>query len=239
MAERTPILRVDPDEIPEGVLVMGDPSRAKLASTCLQDARLLGRYREYVTYAGLHNGVEVAVTSHGVGAPGAAICFEELSRAGVKRIIRTGTCGGLKIEVEDGDLVIVTAAIREDGVTGSMLPASFPAVASVDVTMALRRAATAAGRRFHEGVVLTHSLFYPGEVLGGDLDLWHRAGAVAVEMECAALFVNGALNGVETGAILAADGNPIHREKVYDPHRVVVYEGVEAMVRVGLDALIT
>ena len=227
---RLPVLRVRPDELPRRVLVMGDPERARLGAEQLDRVRQLGRFREYVTYGGMYRGVEVAVASHGVGAPGAAVCFEELSRAGANRIIRTGTCGGLKVEVEDGDLVVVTAAIREDGVTNSMVPPAFPAAASVDVTMALRRAVAAAGRQAHEGVVLTHSLFYPGEVLGGDLELWHRAGALAVEMECAALFVSGALNSVETGAVLVADGNPMHREKVYDPHRTVVYEAVEAMI---------
>ena len=238
MAERTPILRVDPDDLPDRVLVMGDPARAELAAEQLDGARLLGRFREYVTFGGKHKDVDVAVSSHGVGAPGAAITFEELSRAGAKRIIRTGTCGGLKADVQSGDLVIVTGAIREDGVTKSMVPASFPAAASVDVVAALRRACAAGGRQAHEGVVLTHSLFYPGKVLGGDLEFWHRAGAVAVEMECAALFVSGALNSLETGAVLAADGNPLHREKVYDPHRTVVYEGVEAMIAIGLDALV-
>lgn len=239
MAERTPILRVDPDEIPERVLVMGDPARAELAAQHLEGARLLGRFREYVTFGGRHDGVEVAVSSHGVGAPGAAITFEELSRAGAERIIRTGTCGGMKAEVEDGDLVIVTGAIREDGVTNAMVPPSFPAAASVDVVTALRQACAKRGRKAHEGVVLTHSLFYPGKVLGGDLEFWDRAGAVAVEMECAALFVSGALNSIETGAVLAADGNPLHTEKVYDPHRTVVYEAVEAMIGIGLDALVS
>ena len=238
MTDRSPVLRISQDELPERVLVMGDPGRAELASTRLEGPRLLGRFREYVTFGGVYRGLDVAVSSHGVGAPGAAIAFEELSRAGARWIIRTGSCGGLKSDVEDGDLVIVTAAIREDGVTGSMVPASFPAAPSVDVTMALRKAAAKTGLRVHEGIVLTHSLFYPGEVLGGDLELWHRAGAVAVEMECAALFVNGALNSIRTGAVLVADGNPLHREGVYNPHRSVVHDAVRAMIGVGLDALV-
>lgn len=239
MTERTPVLRVIPSEVPERVLVMGDPGRAELASTLLEGTRLLGRFREYVTYGGRHRGVEVAVSSHGVGAPGAAVSFEELCRVGATRIVRTGTCGGLQPDVEDGDMVIVTAAVREDGVTPSMVPLSFPAAASVDVTMALRRAAGRTGRPVHEGVVLTHALFYPGEVLGGDLELWNRAGAVAVEMECAALFVNAALNGVETGAVLVADGNPLRRQEgAYNPHRSVVREAVREMIGIGLDALV-
>ena len=239
MAERTPILRVDPDELPERVMVMGDPARAELASRCLENRRQLGSFREYVTYGGTHRGVEVAVSSHGVGSPGAVIAFEELSRAGARRIIRTGTCGGMAVEVQDGDLVIVTGAVRADGVTDSMVPGPFPAIASVDVVNSIRRAVHASGLPHHEGVVLTHALFYPGEVLGGDLELWHRAGAIAVEMECSALFVSGSLNSVTTGAVLVADGNPLHREEGgYDPHRQVVYDAVEAMIGIGLDALI-
>ncbi|MCE2530031.1 MAG: nucleoside phosphorylase [Acidimicrobiia bacterium] len=239
MADRTPVLRVDPDEVPERVLVMGDPARAELASRRLKGRRQLGSFREYVTYGGTHRGVEVAVTSHGVGAPGAVIAFEELSRAGVRRIIRTGTCGGLAAEVQDGDLVIVTGAIRADGVTDAMVPTPFPALASVDVVTAIRRAVASTDHRSHEGVVHTHSLFYPGEVLGSDLEFWHRAGAIAVEMECAALFISGSLNSLATGAVLVADGNPLHDEKGdYDPHRQVVYDAVEAMIDIGLDALI-
>ena len=238
MKERTPVLRVVPDELPQRVLVVGDPDRAQLASSRLEGVGLLGSFREYVTYKGSYRDHEVAVASHGVGSPGAAVCFEELCRAGASRIIRAGTCGGIQPEVDDGDIVIVTAAVREDGVTPSMLPVSFPAVATVDLVVALRRAARAAGRVAHEGVVLTHALFYPGKVLGGDLELWHRAGAVAVEMECAALFVNAALHSVQAGAILAVDGNPLRREGPYDPHRTVVRDAVEDMIGIALDALV-
>lgn len=234
----TPVLRVEPDLVPERALVVGDPERAELVAGRLEGARLLGRFREYVTYVGAHRGTAVAVSSHGVGAPGAAICFEELRRAGARRIIRAGTCGGLRPEVDDGHLVIATAAIREDGVTGQMVPPAFPAAASAAVVNHLLTAAAGAGRPVHAGVVLTHALFYPGEVLGGDLELWARAGALAVEMECAALFVIGALRSVETGAILAADGNPLRPgEGEYNPHRSIVREAVEDMIGIALDAL--
>lgn len=235
----TPVLRVDPELVPERVLVVGDPERAELVAGRLDGARLLGRFREYVTFAGAYRGTPVAVSSHGVGAPGAAICFEELCRAGARRIIRAGTCGGLQPEVDDGHLVIATAAVREDGVTRQMVPPAFPAVASVAVVNHLLQAASGAGRAVHTGIVLTHALFYPGEVLGSDLELWARAGAAAVEMECAALFVIGDLNSVETGAILAADGNPLRpSEGEYNPHRSLVREAVEEMIGIALDALI-
>ncbi|HVR33332.1 MAG TPA: purine-nucleoside phosphorylase, partial [Acidimicrobiia bacterium] len=179
MADPTPVLRVTPGEIPERALVVGDPERAERVAARLDDARELGRFREYVTFAGRHRGTEVAVASHGVGAPGAALCFEELHQAGVTRIIRAGTCGGLQHDVADGDLVIATGAIREDGLTSGLVPATFPALATVDVVTALRAAASASGQPVHEGVVLTGAVFYSHDVLGSPLALWAKTGAVA------------------------------------------------------------
>ena len=234
----TPVLRVEVGLVPERVLVVGDPARAEIVAGRLDGARLLGRFREYATFAGEYRGAPVAVSSHGVGAPGAAVCFEELCRAGARRIIRAGTCGGLQPSVDDGHLVVASAAVREDGVTQQMVPPSFPAVASPSVIDRLLREAADTESTVHSGLVLTHALFYPGEVLGGDLEMWQRAGALAVEMECAALFVLGALHSIETGAVLAVDGNPLRPgEGEYNPHRPVVRQAVETMVDIALGAL--
>lgn len=239
MADPTPVLRITPGEVPDRALVVGDPARAAKVAELLDDALEVGRFREYVTFRGDWRNTPVLVSSHGVGAPGAALCFEELHQAGVRRIIRAGTCGGLQADVRDGDLVIVTGAIREDGLTGGLVPDGFPALASVDVVTAVRSAAVQSGHPSHEGIVLTNSVFYPHEVVGSSLARWAKAGAVAVEMECAALFVIGALNGTQVGAVLVSDGNPLHDQTgVYNPHRDVVRDAVDVIIRVGLDALV-
>jgi uridine phosphorylase len=238
MAEPTPILRITPGDIPQRALVVGDPARAALVASRLEDATELGRFREYVTFKGSHRGVEVVVSSHGVGAPGAALCFEELHQAGATRIIRAGTCGGLQPHVTDGDLVIATGAIRADGLTAGLVPPEFPAVATADVVMALRDSVAAAGHPVHEGLVLTGAVFYSHDVLGSPLSMWGKSGAVAVEMECAALFVIGSLLGIEVGALLTVDGNPLHKPETYNPHREVVHDAVDVMIDAALDALV-
>src|SRR3712207_6918346 len=48
---------------------------------------------------------------------------------------------------------------------------------------------------------------------GSDLALWQRAGVVAVEMECSALFVTAALHGAAAGALLTVDGNPLEEDR--------------------------
>ncbi|MEZ5341185.1 MAG: nucleoside phosphorylase [Acidimicrobiales bacterium] len=190
-----PVLGVRAVDIPDRVIVVGDPGRAGLVAEQLTDATLVGQNREYSSYVGTFNGTAVGVVSHGVGAAGAAICFEELMRAGAQTIIRAGTAGALQDEVADGSLVIATGAVREEGLSHRLVPDTFPAVADVDVVMALRAATESKGVSAHCGLFLTNDLFYPHAVLGSSLELWHRAGVLATEMEASALLVIAALHG--------------------------------------------
>jgi uridine phosphorylase len=236
-----PVLRVKAGDLPHHMLVVGDPARAEKVAGRLEAVRELGHNREYVTFAGSHRGVPLGVVSHGVGAAGAGVCFEELCRSGVEVIIRAGTAGGLQPNVLDGHLVVAAAAVRQEGFTGGLVPLEYPAVADHRITANLLAAAGAADREVHSGIVLTSSVFYPHPILGSPLPGWQQAGVVAVEMEAAALFVVASLHGVAAGAILAIDGNPLLERdddmSGYDPHRPVVHEAVEAMIGVALQAL--
>lgn len=237
-----PILGTRRADVPERVLVVGDPARAERIGQLLDGAVVISRNREYVLVRGGHAGVDVAVCSHGVGSAGATVCFEELCRAGARRLIRAGTCGGMQPHVREGALVVARAAVREEGTTAKLVPPSFPAVADHEVVAALLAAARAADQDVVEGIVLTSDLFYPHPVLGSDLERWPRAGVVAVEMEVAALFVTASLHGAAAGAILAVDGNPLATAdddmSGYDPHRAVVTDAVDRMVQIALAALV-
>ncbi|MGH8957558.1 MAG: nucleoside phosphorylase [Acidimicrobiia bacterium] len=239
---KLPILGFRAGDLPQRVLVVGDPSRAEKAARQLQDVKELGRTREYVSFAGVHRKTEVAVVSHGVGSAGAAVCFEELFRAGAQRVIRAGTAGGMQPYIGDGDLVVATAAVRTDGFSAQVVPVEYPAVADHRVVESLLDAAQAAGAEIHHGIVLTLASFYPHQILGSSLPMWQKAGVVAVEMEVASLFVLATLHGSSAGAILAIDGNPLMEKddsmEGYNPNRPVVHEAVERMITIGLDALV-
>jgi uridine phosphorylase len=236
------VLTLRAGDLPDRALVVGDPARAEKAASRLQAARELGRNREYLTMVGSHEGVEVAIVSHGVGSAGAAVCFEELCRAGVTRLIRAGTAGGMQPSVLDGHLVVADAAVRAEGFTDQLVPPGYPAVSDPQLAEALLQAASLAENPVHRGIVLTTAVFYPHDVLGSSLPMWQQAGVVAVEMEAAALFVVAQLHGAAAGAILAIDGNPlIERDETmagYNPHRQVVRDAVEVMIGAALDALV-
>jgi len=239
MTTTFPITGLPTSGAPQRVLVVGDPARAEAVAGRLDSSDLVTSNREYHSYRGGWLGTDVMVVSHGVGSAGAGVCFTEIIRSGATHLVRAGTCGGLQSSVSDGDLVVAVGAVRDDGFTHGLVAATYPAVADPAITSALTQAAP----QSHQGVVLTSDVFYPSEVLGSSLPTWQRARCIAVEMECAALFVTSSLAGVRAGAILAVDGNPLADDdesmEGYNPDRTIVRDAVSTMIDAALTALVT
>ncbi|MBB3128495.1 uridine phosphorylase [Paenibacillus rhizosphaerae] len=233
-----PILQVHTEDIPPFAIVCGDPGRAELISRKLQDVRELAFSREYRTFVGTYEGVKLAVTSHGVGCPGAAVCFEELIRAGVETLIRVGTAGSYRSDTPAGSLVVSTAAIRTDGLTRQLVPDGFPAVADSAITEALYLSALEAGEGVvRKGMTVTLDVFFNG-VEEFPHPKYKAAGALGVEMEIAALYVVAALRGVRAGAIVAMDGfADADLAAEYDPNTNVVADAIEREINAALNAV--
>lgn len=234
-----PCIHVGDGEISPRVLTCGDPARAEKIAGKLENAKCLAKNREFWTYLGTHKGIPVTVTSHGVGAGGAAIAFESLWRAGAKAIIRVGTCGGMQKEITAGSIVVATAACREDGVTDKMVPPSYPAIAHDEVIDALMSAANTLGTEVHKGIILTQALFYPG-LLESKVKLYAKAGVLAMENEVASLLVVSSLHGVKAGAIITADAPAFELVDVegYQPDEEELMRMVERQIDIALDAII-
>lgn len=222
------------------VLVCGDPARADRIAERLDDATLLSHKREYRAHRGLFRGTPITVCSHGIGAPGAAIAFEELIAAGARAIVRVGTCGGLQPDILPGHLIVATAAVQNTGYGRETVPPGYPAVADPSLALALCR--HAAGRPMQCGIVLTRDNFYAGVNISDapDYRAMSAARVLAVEMECAAVFLVAALRGAQAGAILVVDGNVLETAESmegYHPGEEVVRAAVDAAITVGLEAL--
>ncbi|MGM0420941.1 MAG: nucleoside phosphorylase [Bacillota bacterium] len=236
--EFLPILKTSSSNISSQVIVCGDPGRADKIAPYLTNAKTISYNREYKVINGIYNNVEVSVVSHGVGAAGAAVCFEELIKAGAEEIIRVGTAGSLNLNITDGDIVIAKAAVREDGLTDQLVKPAYPAVADSSLTDKM----IAAGQELlHKdlpaGIVLTIGAFYP-EIEPLPNNYYSEAGAIAVEMEASALFVIASLNNISAGAIFAIDGMAIDfSADDYDPHREQVAKAVEDEIKIALEAL--
>ena len=211
-------------------IIPGDPGRVEKIAAFLDDAKQVGYNREYNSYLGYLDGEKVLVVSTGIGGPSCAICVEELAKIGVDTFIRVGTCGGMQPDVEPGDVIIGSGAIRQDGTSREYLPIEFPAVADFKVTQALYNAAEKLGYRNHVGVVQAKDSFYgqhsPESMpIAPELlykwEAWKRGGCLASEMEGAALFIVGAARRLRTGAVfhcvwnqeIAKSGMPKERKE--------------------------
>jgi uridine phosphorylase len=236
-----PITGLLTGSVSSDVIVCGDPQRASKIAGHLQNSSLISEKREYRTYRGEYEDKAITVCSHGVGAPGAAIAFEELITAGARRIIRVGTCGGLQPDIESGHLVIAAAAVQNTGYGREMAPPGYPAAANSQLTVALQESAANNDHPYSCGLVLTRDAFYGGVAAAEvpNYQVMSQANVLAVEMECAALFIVGRLRKVHTAAILAVDGNVLQGPEnmdSYKPQREIVTRAVEAAIFIALQA---
>ena len=155
-----PTIKCGPGDIAPFVLLPGDPQRARWISTFFDEAREVSKTREYYTFTGTVEGVPITVTSTGIGCPGAAMAIEELIKLGAHTLIRVGTCGYVQEDIQPGDLVIATGAVRDDGLTKELVPAQYPAIAHREVIQALEESAKESGHRYHVGLYRTGDAFY-------------------------------------------------------------------------------
>ena len=109
---------------------------------------------------------------------------------GVHTFVRVGTCGGIKTEVQSGDVVVATGAVRMEGTSREYAPIEYPAVPDFQVTCALVRAAEELGYPTHTGVVQCKDSFYgqhsPHRMpvhfdLEQKWEAWKRLGVLASE----------------------------------------------------------
>ena len=191
------------------VILPGDPGRCQSIAALFDGAEFVASNREFTTYTGTLFGEKVSVCSTGIGGPSAAIAIEELHAIGADTFVRVGTCGGIDLDVQAGDLVVATGAIRYEHTSREYAPIEYPAVPDFDVTAALRAAALELGYRTHTGVVQCKDSFYgqhsPERMpvsweLTQKWEAWKRLGVKASEMESAALFVAAAALKVRCGS---------------------------------------
>ena len=221
----------------------GDPGRCEAIASYFDNPVHVMQNREYNIYTGTLLGEKVSVCSTGIGGPSAAIAMEELTAIGADTFIRIGTCGGIDMDVQPGDVVVATGAIRFEHTSMEYAPIEFPAVPDFGITAALKTAGEDLGFRTHVGVVQCKDSFYGQHSperspvsyeLEQKWQAWKRLGVKASEMESAALFVVAAALGVRCGSCFHVVWNQ-EREKagLFQP----LIEDTNGAIRVGIEAM--
>ena len=225
------------------VFLPGDPGRCEAIAKHFDNPVHIGMNREYNIYTGTLLGEKVSVCTTGIGGPSAAIAMEELAAIGADTFIRVGTCGGIALDVQPGDVVVATGAVRFEHTSLEYAPMEFPAVSDFTVAAALKSASEDLGYRTHVGVVQCKDSFYGQHApekspvyyeLQNKWEAWKCLGVKASEMESAALFVVAAALGVRCGSCFHAVWNQ-EREKL--GMNMPMTEDTSGAIRVGIEAM--
>lgn len=172
------------------VLLPGDPARSRwIAQEFLTDARLVNDVRGAQGYTGLYKGRPVSVMASFMGMPSMAIYAAELYGIyDVEALIRIGTAGALREDVQLGDVVAAMSCFYDSafgaqfGVRGHIAP-------TCDYSL-LRHAevnASQLGVPLKIGPVRCSDVLY--DLGPSDEDAQRALGVLASEMETAALYL--------------------------------------------------
>ena len=224
-------------------ILPGDPGRVPAIAALFDDAKQIAYNREFNVWTGTLLGEKVSVCSTGIGGPSASIAMEELHKCGADTFIRTGTCGGIDLNVQSGDVVVATGAIRYEHTSREYAPIEFPAVADFQVTNALVEATKKLGFPLHTGIVQCKDSFYGQHSpdaspvsyeLKAKWESWKRLGVKASEMESAALFVEAAALGCRCGSCFHVIWNQEREAAGLDQK---MSEDTSASVKVAVEGL--
>jgi DeoD family purine-nucleoside phosphorylase len=216
-------LHAEPGDYAPLVLLPGDPARATAIASRfdggLAAARLVNDNRGLLGYTGAVTGRPISVQTSGMGAPSIALVTEELLRLGARQLIRVGTTGALRAEIELGSIVIATASTPTDGTTQTFMGGKpYAPAADFALTHALVHAAERLGVPFRVGPIATLDVFSHYHPDPNFVRPWREAGALAVEMEASALFYLAATRRVQAacvGVVVDIDSGDADQEHTY------------------------
>lgn len=205
---KTVHILANPEDIAKRVVIAGDPARVKQLAGMLKEVKLVNSNRGYLTYTGYYNSKPITVATHGVGAPSMAIVVEELRMLGAEIIVRLGTTGAMVKEIDIGNIIIPTGAAYPHGGNATSMYSPDGYMAAVPDPFLLRKFIENCekfGIKYFAGPIFSSDAFYAEDP--AFIEKWSSKGIIAIEMECAALFILGLIRKFKSGAILVVSNN--------------------------------
>lgn len=198
------------EDVGSYAIVPGPRDRLEVLLKRLENPVRNFSFMEYAMYTGYYEGIKVTAMNGGRFSSDTAITAELMCNAGIRNIIRIGTCGSLDENIKIGDLIVVERVIRGDGVTPYYVDKDFVTCADNFITEKLFETASTLGLKVHRGVVWTTDA-----ILRETRDIVEskrKEGAIAVDMVSSALLTICQLYKVKAGAVLAVSDNVITGE---------------------------
>ncbi len=223
-------------EIAKTVLMPGDPLRAKfVAETFLEDAKCFNTVRGMLGFTGKYKGKEISVMAHGMGIPSIGIYSYELYNFyGVENIIRFGTAGALKMEMELKDIVLAEHAYSKSTYAKEAFGYEEDIMEpSEELTNALAATAEKMGKKIWKGYVHSSDNFYSDyslEKAPVPYDL------LCAEMESFGLYANARYLGKKAACILTVSDSIVrHLETTAEERQTGFLEMMEIALNTAIE----
>ena len=223
-------------DIAKTVLMPGDPLRAKfVAETFLEDAKCFNTVRGMLGFTGKYKGKEISIMAHGMGIPSIGIYSYELYKFyGVENIIRFGTAGSFKSEIDLFDIVLVDHAYSKStfareayGYTEDVMEPS------AELNAVLEAKAERLGKKIWKGYVHSSDNFYSDFTIEREPV---KYDLLCAEMESFGLFANARHLGKKAACILTISDSIVdHKETTAEQRQT----GFTEMMEVALNAAIS
>ena len=185
----TPHISANLGDFAETVLMPGDPLRAKfIAENYLDYAKCVTSVRNMFGYTGNYKGKTISVMGSGMGIPSISIYATELYKDfGVENIIRIGSCGAVRDDINIRDIIIGMAASTDSNVNRQRFnQCDLAATADFSLLHNMVNTAQRLNKAVHVGNIFTADLFYTPQT--EMFALMEKYGILAVEMEAAGLY---------------------------------------------------
>jgi purine-nucleoside phosphorylase len=205
-------LAAKPGEVAETVFISGDPLRIRhMANMLLTDVFCFNEIRGALGYTGNYQGKRVSMLGTGIGIPTTALYINELAtNYTVKNIIRVGTMGGMKPDLDIGDIVLAMSASTDSNTNNITFGGlNYAPTASFDLLEKAVSACRKNGFSHHVGQVFSTDSFYSD--MPNRWDKWIEHGILGVEMETSVLYTMAAKFGIKALSILSVSDNLVNQ----------------------------
>lgn len=229
----TPHIAAKEGDFAKTVLMPGDPLRAKfIAETFLTDAVLVNNVRGVNGYTGYYNGKRVSVMASGMGIPSMGIySYELFNFYDIDNIIRIGTAGSIHPDLKIRNVVLAMGACTDSNYGAQYeLPGTFAPIASFELLRKAVKVIEEMGNiGYKVGNVVSSDVFYSDRQTTA---AWQKMGALAIEMESAALYMNAARAGKNALTICTISDSLVNGEVTTAEERQTSFDD---MMKIALE----
>jgi len=206
----TAMVQLRPQDVGKYAIVPGPKDRLDVLMKKIENPVRNFSFMEYTMYTGTYQGIKITGINGGRFSTDTSITTEVMCNAGIKNIIRIGTCGALDENIKVGDIIVVDSVIRGDGVTPYYVGKDFKTVADKRISDTLFEVAKSMGVNAHRGPAWTTDALL--RETRDIVEAKRKEGAIAVDMVSSTLLTIAQTYNVSAASILAVSDNVITGE---------------------------